>query len=106
MNVPMPVLAAIAIAFLVLIVIVLRRRPHGRDLMGPPRSSLQNTARSAGATPAGAAPPAPFPSGLPPELELEARNLLAQGKKLEAIKRVREEIHVGLGEAKTMVERL
>jgi large subunit ribosomal protein L7/L12 len=107
MYIPIPVLAAIGVAFLVLVLIALRRRVHGRDdLMGPRRSSLQSSARSAAAAGPASAAPAPFPSGLPPALELEARALLEQGKKLEAIKRVREETGVGLTEAKTMVERL
>lgn len=106
MHVPIEVLAAIGVAFLALILIALRRRSGGRDdLMGPRRSSLQNTARSS--LPAHPhATPAPFPSGLPPALELEARALLEQGKKIEAIKRVREQTGAGLAEAKTMVERL
>jgi hypothetical protein len=105
MQVPIPVLAAIGVAFLALVLVVLLRRPPGRDLMGPPRASLQGGARSPVSTRPHAAR-APFPSGLPPALELEVRALLEQGKKLEAVKRVREVTHVGLGEAKTMVERL
>jgi|SRR5688572_15671062 hypothetical protein len=105
MNLPMPVLAAIGVALLALVLAVLFRRPRGRDLMGPPRGSLRNGARSRAPTQPRAAQ-ARFPSGLPPALELEVLALLEQGKKIEAIKRVREETHVGLGEAKTMVERL
>ena len=106
MHIPIPVLAAIGVAFLVLILIAVRRRSSGRDdLMGPRRSSLQSSARSSHPAQPHATPE-PFASGLPPALELEARALLEQGKKLEAIKRVREETHVGLAEAKTMVERL
>jgi hypothetical protein len=105
MQIPIPVLAAIGVAFLALILIVLVRRPRGRDLMGPPRASLRNGAHSRVPTRPHAAR-APFPSGLPPALELEVQALLEQGRKLEAIKRVREETHVGLTEAKTMVERL
>ena len=105
MHVPIPVLAAIGVAFLALVLAVLFRRPRGRDLMGPPRGSLQSGAPSRVPTPPRAAR-APFPSGLPPALELEVQALLEQGKKIEAIRRVREETHVGLGEAKTMVERL
>ena len=97
MHIPIPVLAAIGVAFLALILIVLLRRPRGRDLMGPPRSRVPIQPRAARE---------PFPSGLPPALELEVRALLEQGKKLEAVKRVREVTQVGLGEAKTMVERL
>ena len=97
MHIPIPVLAAIGVAFLALILIVLLRRPRGRDLMGPPRSGFAVQPRAARE---------PFPSGLPPALELEVRALLEQGKKLEAVKRVREVTQVGLGEAKTMVERL
>ena len=97
MHVPIPVLAAIGVAFVALILFALLRRPRGRDLMGPPRSRVPAQPRAARE---------PFPSGLPPALELEVQALLEQGKKIEAIRRVREETHVGLGEAKTMVERL
>jgi ribosomal protein L7/L12 len=41
-----------------------------------------------------------------PQLEQEARMLLAQGQKIEAIKRVRELTGWGLKEAKDYVERL
>ena len=105
MQIPIPVLAAIGVAVLVLVLVVLFRRPRGRDLMGPPRGSLQGGAPSRAPTRPRAARE-PVPSGLPPALELEVQALLEQGKKIEAIKRVREETHLGLGEAKTMVERL
>ena len=105
MNIPMPVLAAIGVALLALVLAVLFRRPRGRDLMGPPRGSLQKGAPSRVATPPRAARER-FPSGLPPALELEVLALLEQGKKIEAIRRVREEPNLGLGEAKTMVERV
>lgn len=100
MYLPMPVLAAIGIAFLVLILLALRRRSGGRDLIAPPRPGAP--APPPPAWPAGAAPI----GALPPEIEAEVRRLLAAGNKIDAIKQVRAATHLGLAEAKTMVERM
>jgi ribosomal protein L7/L12 len=50
--------------------------------------------------------PAQGPKGATPELVLEARQLVANGKKIEAIKRWREATGMGLKEAKDAVEAL
>ena len=110
MYLPVPVLAAIGIALLVLLLLALRRRGGERDLVAPPRfgapappspapPSMQNAPRS---WPAGAAPI----GGVPPELEAELRALLAAGEKLEAIKQLRAATHMSLSDAKNAVERL
>ncbi|HEY5723537.1 MAG TPA: ribosomal protein L7/L12 [Allosphingosinicella sp.] len=96
MYVPLPVLAAIGISFLALLLLALRRRSGDRDLIAPPRSA-QPPAWPSGALPIGTAPP---------ELEAELRALLAGGRKIEAIKRVRAVTGLGLAEAKDMIERM
>ncbi len=45
-------------------------------------------------------------TGLPPQVEQEARRLVDQGRKLEAIRLVRGGTGMGLKEAKELVERL
>ena len=95
MYVPLPVLAVAAILFLVLAVLAVRRRPPARDLIDPPRFSRIDAAR----------PVAPA-TDLPAETLEEVRLLISQDRKIEAIKRVREVTHLGLGEAKDLVERL
>jgi large subunit ribosomal protein L7/L12 len=95
MYVPVPILAAVGIAFLALLLLVLRRRPGQRDLIAPPRSA-QPPAWPTGAVPVGDAPS---------EIEAELRALLAAGRKIEAIKLVRESTGLGLAEAKDLVER-
>jgi large subunit ribosomal protein L7/L12 len=107
MYVPLPVLAAIAIAFLVLVFLAMRRRGGDRDLLAPPRMGgtappppLSQPPR---AWPASAAP---IRGELPDALEREVRELLAAGNKIEAIKQVRAATGLGLREAKEMVERM
>lgn len=94
MLVPMPVLAAIAIAFLVLLVLAFRRRGDPDDLMRPPPAAPRARA------------PGPFSGQLPPEVEREVRAMLAEGQKLNAVKRVRETTGLGLKEALDLVEGL
>ena len=100
MHVPLPVLAGAAILFLVLAFLALRRRASARDLIQPPRHAF-----GAGRATVKTAGPAAT-SILPPEILEEVQSLVRQGQKLEAIKRVREVTHLGLGEAKDLVERL
>ncbi len=105
MFLSIPVLAAIGIAFLVLLVLAMRRRSGDRDLVSPPRMGsppppLPPEQRRA--WPAGAAPI----SDLPPELEAEVRGVLSTGNKIEAIKLVRAATGLGLHEAKELVERM
>jgi hypothetical protein len=104
MYLPMPVLAAIGLAFLLLILLALRRRSGDRDLMAPPRLGAPAPPPP---MPPRAWPPGAAPIGdLPDELEREVRELLAAGNKIEAIKQVRAATGLGLAEAKTLVERL
>jgi large subunit ribosomal protein L7/L12 len=50
-----------------------------------------------------AAPPA---SGLPADLDAQVRAMLGAGRKIEAIKLVRDTTRMGLAEAKNLVERM
>ena len=103
MQVPIPVLVAIAAAFLAC---CCSRCGGGAapDLIAPPRDATP---------PPRYVPPArPWPAGaapigdLPPDLAAEVRALLAQGGKIEAIKLVRAATGLGLAEAKELVERM
>jgi large subunit ribosomal protein L7/L12 len=96
MYVSMPVLAAIAIAFLVLLALAVRRRSGERDLIAPPRAEAWPRSRGAAAGNA----------SLTPELEAEVRALNSAGRKIEAIKRLRAATGLGLAEAKALVERM
>jgi hypothetical protein len=104
MYMPVPVLAAIGIAFLVLAWLAFRRRGE-RDLIAPPRPGSPMP-------PPRAEPPRAWPAGAAPigdlaaELDGEVRALLAAGNKIEAIKLVRAATGMGLREAKEMVERM
>ena len=90
MYLSVPVLAAIGIAFLGLAALAWRRRGGERDLIAPPRIR-----------------PDAMPVGdLPPDIAAEARALIAAGRKIEAIKRVRAATGLGLAEAKDLVERM
>ena len=105
MYLSVPVLVAIAAAFLVVLLLALRRRSGSRDLIAPPRDATPPPPRyvpPARPWPAGAAPI----GDLPPDLAAEARALLAQGDKIEAIKLVRAATGLGLAEAKQLVERM
>jgi len=96
MFIPMPVLIAIGVVFLLLVGWALRAA-HRRDpLMGgtPPRRAPLAAGPVAGVQPV----------LLPPEIEGQVRELLTTGRKLEAIKLTREVTHCGLKEAKDLVE--
>jgi ribosomal protein L7/L12 len=80
-----------AVALLVLAALALRRRGGSRDLIAPPPP------RSAGAASA---------ADLPPEIASEVRALIADRRKIEAIRRVRAATGLGLAEAKDLVERM
>jgi len=103
MNVPMPVLAAVAIAFLLLLWLAFRRRGAGRDLMTPPTFPEHVHPPPA---PAGRFSSAGGPLSLPAEAEAEIRALLRQRRKIDAIKRLRELSPMSLRDAKNMVERM
>jgi large subunit ribosomal protein L7/L12 len=82
----------------------LARRRGDRDLIAPPR----DLGATAAAAPARTVPPAApgGPMSLPPEVEAEVRALIAQGMKINAIKRVREVTRSGLKEAMDFVEQM
>jgi hypothetical protein len=104
MYLPVPVLAAIGVAFLVLAWLALRRRGGERDLIAPPRPGTL--------MPAPMPPPRAWPAGAAPigdlaaELDGAVRAQLTAGNKIEAIKLVRAATGMGLREAKEMVERM
>ena len=81
---------------------LLIRRDGGRDLAEPPRMASP----SAAPAPRFTLPPLPTTEGIPPELVAELRAMVAQGQKIQAIKRLRELTDCGLAEAKDWVERL
>ena len=98
MFIPVPVLIAIGVALLLLVGWALRSS-RGRDpLMGGGRAPAYR-APVAASTVSGE--PA---ASLPPEVEELVRALLTAGRKIEAIKLVREASHLGLKEAKDLVE--
>jgi len=98
MFIPMPVLIAIGVAMLLLIGWALRSS-RGRDpLMGGGRAPVRrppSAARELSGVPVAA---------LSPEIAEQVRGLLTAGRKIEAIKLVRETTHCGLREAKDLVE--
>ena len=106
---------AIVVAAVLLVVLMRRGRTDGRgDLLGPPPSLGAKARLASLQTPAAPSPPAerPWPDGAAPIGDLadrvaaEARRLVAQDRKLEAIKLVRAATHWDLGKAKAWVERL
>jgi large subunit ribosomal protein L7/L12 len=106
MFVPVPVLAAFGIAFLVLLLMAFRRRSGERDLVAPPRRS-GSPAPSPRAVPPGAWSAGAAPIGdLAAEVDGDVRALMAAGRKIEAIKLVRASTGLGLAEAKDLVERM
>jgi large subunit ribosomal protein L7/L12 len=97
MYVSVPVLIAAGAVLLALLALALRRRGRQPDQTDPPRNAPPPRAWPAGAAPIGE---------LPPDLAAEVHALLAQDRKIEAIKLVRQATHLGLREAKEMVERM
>jgi len=90
MFVPLPILIAVGVVFLLLIALVVR--PGRRDpLMGGQRPVHR------------AAEPAPVVA-LPAETEAQVRALIAAGRKIDAIKLARDATHMGLKESKDLVE--
>ena len=80
--------------------LLLLLRPRGdRDLTQAPRPAPP-------AAPRFTLPPLPGPEGVPPEVVAELRAMVANGQKLQAIKRLRELTHCSLTDAKEWVERL
>src|SRR4051812_6757499 len=102
MFVPVPMLAVMSIAFLLLLALALRRRGGNRDLLGPPRPGSS----AAWPRPGQASGAGPASASLPAEVEAEVRALAVAGRKIEAIKRVRAATGLGLAEAKDLIERM
>ena len=94
MFIPMPVLIAIGVAMLLLVGWALRASRRRDPLMGGRQPASLTAGNVAGAPVA----------ILPPEIEEQVRALVTAGRKLEAIKLAREVTHLGLKEAKDLVE--
>ncbi|WP_420139454.1 ribosomal protein L7/L12 [Sphingomonas sp.] len=105
MFVPVPILVLVGLAFVVLILLLARASRRPDPLMGAPRvgsrSDPPTTRRQMPVMPQAATAP---PVTLPPEIELKVRALAASGRKIEAIKLARDTLHLGLREAKDLVE--
>lgn len=100
MFVPISVLIAIGVVFLVVLVFALRSS-RGRDpLMGGGQMPRYRPSPVALKATAAAAPALP----LPPEVEEQVRALLAAGRKIDAIKLARDVTHLGLKDTKDLVE--
>lgn len=99
MFVPVPMLIAIGVAFALLLFIAFRRRDKGRDLVAPPPSMTVPSLHTAKSPP-------PLGVDLPVGVERELRRLAAEGRKIEAVKRVREVTGMNLQDAVEVVKRL
>ncbi|MEA3047923.1 MAG: large subunit ribosomal protein [Sphingomonadales bacterium] len=104
MTLSIPVLAAVGVAFLVLLLLALRRRDRARDLVAPPRISTPAPPPRAAprAWPEGAAPI----GDVPPDVAAEVRALLGENRKIEAIKIARAATGLSLADAKELVDRI
>lgn len=104
MFIPMPVLIVIGLAVIGLAMLLLARRgADTRDLMRPPPMSTDAVPAARAITP----PPAPdaLSDTDRDAMVAEVRMLLMQGRKIEAIKQVRDRMPgLGLKEAKDWVE--
>ncbi|MFA6113665.1 MAG: ribosomal protein L7/L12 [Sphingomonas sp.] len=101
MFIPVPVLIAIGVVFLVVLALALRSG-RGRDpLMGGARAPAYRAPPVARGTPIDAPT-----TSLPPEVEEQVRALLSAGRKIDAIKLARDATHLGLKETKDLVESL
>jgi len=76
------------------------RRDGGRDLAGPPSMAPRASA------PGFAPQPLPGPDELPPDVVAEIRRLATEGRKIEAIKLLRERTACSLADGREWVERL
>lgn len=98
MYVPLPILIALAIIVPLLALAAFRRRAARDPLMGAPPASPPR------APSPGASPPAPAaPHG---DLAARVLPLIGAGKKIDAIKLVRDQTGMGLKEAKDFVDGL
>jgi ribosomal protein L7/L12 len=107
MYLPMPVLAVLGVAALLLLLLAFRRRPGERDLIAPPRTGSFAPPPPAQPWAGGPAVGGAIGAGAPgPELAAQVRALCLAGDKLEAIKLLRAATHSSLTDAKETVERL
>ncbi len=89
-------LAGLAVLLLLVGYAMGSRRREGSDLMAPPRPARPTPPRASVA-------PAPF-LVVPPDVRAKIAAALQAGKKIEAIKLMREASGMGLAEAKAAVE--
>ena len=95
MYIPLPLLILAGLAFLVLLVLVMRQRGRADDLVAVPRSRVQRVA-----------PPAVQRLELTAEKRAEVDQLLGDGQVIDAIKLVREATGSGLKDAKDAVDEM
>ncbi|MDP5277550.1 ribosomal protein L7/L12 [Sphingomonas sp. DG1-23] len=88
-----PVSVLIGAGLVVLLLLALLLRPRRRDPLMGGQPPIARTSKPAAAV-----------TTLPPETEAEVRALLAAGRKIEAIKLARDAAHLGLKQAKDLVE--
>jgi hypothetical protein len=101
MFVPVPVLIAAGVIFLVLLALALRSSRSRDPLMGGGQAPVYRAPPAVPRLPAEA-----LATSLPPEVEEQVRALLAAGRKIDAIKLARDATHLGLKETKDLVESL
>lgn len=95
MFIPVPALIALVAIFLMLVIVLARRSSRGRDDLLRPPAHMARPRRNA-----------PARITLAPDVMQQVAELLAQRRKIEAIKLVREATGLGLKEAKDFVESL
>lgn len=101
MFISLPLLIGGGALLVLLLVLALRGRRGRDDLMGLPRSGGASSSKPSLAL---RQPADPMPKKMGSELEAAVRALIAKGRKLEAIKQVRDGTGLGLKEAKDAVE--
>jgi hypothetical protein len=86
MFIPLHVITILSVVFLVvLIMLAWRSRSSRPDYLQPPIE---------------------LPMSLPPEIDSQARDLVRNGEKIEAVKLIRSATSLGLKEAKDLVDRM
>ncbi len=105
MFVPLPILIAVAVLVVLLVARLVRRGRSVDPLMGGRPSQSLRPVKQAARSPAAPIVLRP-PVTLSPAVEAEARALMADGRKIEAIKLVRDATGAGLKESKDLAESL